>query len=53
MEKVAVGVYLLTPANVSVSAEDRQAWPSSGYHVTSPCPAHRCPWVAVPAPRAS
>jgi cell division inhibitor SepF len=25
MEKVAVGVYLLTPANVSVSAEDRQA----------------------------
>ena len=29
MEKVAVGVYLLTPANVSVSAEERQASPSA------------------------
>ena len=31
MEKVAVGVYLLTPANVSVSAEDRQALAERGY----------------------
>lgn len=32
MEKVAVGVYLLTPANVSVSPEDRQAMAESSYH---------------------
>jgi cell division inhibitor SepF len=32
MEKVAVGVYLLTPANVSVSPEDRQAMAEQGYH---------------------
>ena len=31
MEKVAVGVYLLTPANVSVSAEERQALAERGY----------------------
>ncbi len=30
MEKVANGVYLLTPANVSVSAEDRQALAENG-----------------------
>jgi cell division inhibitor SepF len=30
MEKVANGVYLLTPANVSVSAEDRQALAEHG-----------------------
>jgi cell division inhibitor SepF len=30
MEKVAVGVYLLTPANATVSAEDRQALAERG-----------------------